>query len=130
MRVKRALIFFATVPFVLLTGCVSTSKQPVYDSSQVGQMISEQKGEVIGVQDVVIKARTSQAGSPGIGSRIGWAAVTSAILGSPIHAAVAAGQALGGIAGAGMDNQQGEELTILLKDGRTVVVVQERGDRS
>jgi len=29
----------------------------------IGQMISEQKGEIIGVQDVVIKARSSQAGS-------------------------------------------------------------------
>jgi outer membrane lipoprotein SlyB len=90
-------------------------------------MISEQQGEVIGVQDVLIKAQTSQAGSAGVGSRVGSAAVASAILGSPIHAAVAAGQVIGGIAGASADNKNGEELTILLKDGRTVVVVQERG---
>ena len=35
---------------------------------------------------------------------------------------------IGGAAGAVADNKNGEELTILMKDGRTVVVVQERGD--
>lgn len=129
MNSRNGWILFAGISVWALTGCgSSSSSRPVYNSSQVGQMISEQQGEIIGVQDVLIKAQTSQAGSPGMGSRMGSAAVTSAILGSPIHAAVAAGQAIGGIAGAAADNKNGEELTILLKDGRTVVIVQERGN--
>ena len=110
-------------------GCstASSSRRPVYSASQVGQMISEQQGEVIGVQDVVIQAPTSRSGSAGAGSQIGSAVVGAAITGSPIQAAAAAGRVLGGIAGAGADNRNGEEITVLLKDGRTVVVVQERG---
>jgi outer membrane lipoprotein SlyB len=129
MSSKSILIFLATSSLVALTGCgTSASKTPVYSTSQVGQMISEQKGEIIGVQDVVIKARSSSAGSTGVGARMGSAAVVAAVLGSPIHAAIAAGEMIGSAAGAGLDNQKGEELTILLKDGRTVVVVQPRGD--
>jgi outer membrane lipoprotein SlyB len=129
MTSKIVGIFLAAGALGFLGGCTTpVSKTPVYDSSQVGQMISEQQGEIIGVQDVMIKAPSSQAGSAGVGSRMGSAAATSAILGSPIHAAVAAGQIIGGMAGASADNKNGEELTILLKDGRTVMVVQERGD--
>ncbi|MEO7412028.1 MAG: hypothetical protein ABIZ81_01610 [Opitutaceae bacterium] len=128
MNSKIVWVSLAGVAAVGLFGCATASKRPVYDSSQVGQVISEQRGEVIGVQDVLIKAPSSQAGSAGVGSRMGSAAATAAILGSPIHAAVAASQVIGGMAGASADNRNGEELTILLKDGRTVVVVQERGD--
>jgi outer membrane lipoprotein SlyB len=128
MSSKPVLVFLAASAASLFAGCATASKTPVYDSTQVGQMISEERGEVIAVQDVVIKARSSQAGSPGVGSRMGAAAATSAILGSPIHAAIAAGEMIGGIAGASADNKNGEELTILLKDGRTVMVVQERGE--
>ena len=125
---RSVLVFLVAVAGVGLAGCGSASKTPVYDSSQVGQMISEQKGEIIGVQDVMIKARSSQAGSAGVGSRMGSAAVVSAVLGNPVHAVIAAGEMIGGAAGATMDNQKGEELTILMKDGHTVVVVQERGE--
>lgn len=48
-------------------------------------------------------------------------------MGSAIGAVATAGDVIGGIAGAAADNKNGEELTILLKDGRTVVVVQEAG---
>jgi outer membrane lipoprotein SlyB len=112
----------------VFSGCVSVPKGKVYDASQAGQIISEQKGEVVAVQDVVIKARSRHAGSPGAGATIGSAAAVGAILGNPLSIATAAGSVVGGIAGATMDNQQGEELTILLKDGRTVVIVQERGE--
>jgi outer membrane lipoprotein SlyB len=40
---------------------------------------------------------------------------------------MAAGRVVGSVVGAGADNQRGEEITVLLKDGRTIVVVQERG---
>jgi outer membrane lipoprotein SlyB len=128
MNSKSVGIFLGTVAVGVLAGCATGSKTPVYESNQVGQVISEDRGEIIGVQDVLIKAPTTQAGSAGVGSRMGSAVATSAILGSPISAVIAAGQMIGGAAGAAADNKNGEELTILTKDGRTVVVVQERGD--
>jgi outer membrane lipoprotein SlyB len=128
MSSKTVLLSVAAISAGVLSGCTSSSSRtPVYDRSQVGHVITEQRGEIIGVQDVVIKARSSSAGSAGVGSRVGSAAVAAAVLGSPIGAAVAAGQAIGGIAGASMDNERGEELTILMKDGRSIVVVQPRG---
>jgi outer membrane lipoprotein SlyB len=89
--------------------------------------MTSQSGEIIGVQDVVIKAPTAARGALGPGARIGSATAVAAVLGSPIHAAMAAGEVIGSAAGAGADNKKGEELTILMKDGRTIVVVQERG---
>ena len=127
MPPKGSVFTLLIVAAGVVAGCATASKTPVYDRSQTGQIISEQRGEIVGVQDVVIKAPTQAAGSTGIGSKMGSAAVVSAVLGSPIHAAIAAGDVIGGIAGAPMDNEKGEELTIMLKDGRTVVVVQQRG---
>ena len=112
---------------LVLVGCGTTRRTPVYDSSEVGQIISEQGGEILAVQEVLIKAPTSRSGSAGAGSRIGSAAAAAAISGNPVAIAVAASQVIGGAAGAVADNQRGEELTILLKDGRTVVIVQQRG---
>lgn len=111
----------------VFAGCASSPRTPVYDSNQVGQVITAQSGEVIGVQDVVIKAPSSRAGSTGVGAQIGSAAAVAAITGNPLNAAMAAGRVVGSVVGAGADNQRGEEITVLLKDGRTIVVVQERG---
>ena len=124
---KLAFFPLAAGASLLLVGCGTSRRTPVYDRSQVGQIISEQSGEILAVQEVVIKAPTSRAGSAGAGSRIGSAAAGAAISGNPVAIAVAASQIIGGAAGAIADNQRGEELTILLKDGRTVVIVQERG---
>lgn len=127
MSSKLVLISLAAAAGVAFTGCASSSSTPVYQSNQVGQIITDQRGEIIGVRDVVIEAPKSARGSAGAGSRIGGAAVVGAVLGSPIYAAQVAGDVIGGVVGAGADNQRGEELSILLKDGRTVTVVQERG---
>jgi outer membrane lipoprotein SlyB len=127
MSSKLVLIISAAISGGMLAGCATASKTPVYESNQVGQVITDQRGEIIGVQDVLIKAPSSSRGSAGAGSRIGAGAVVGAVLGNPVYAAQAAGDVIGGIVGAGADNQRGEELTILLKDGRSIVVVQERG---
>ena len=128
MNAKNVLVFLTGISALGLVGCATASKTPVYDSSQTGQIITEQQGEIVGVQDVLIKAPTSRAGSPGVGSRIGSAVGRAAVMGSAIGAAAAAGDVIGGMVGGSSDNKNGEELTILLKDGRTVVVVQERGE--
>lgn len=127
MSSKLVLISLVAAAGAALSGCATASRTPVYESNQVGQVITDQRGEIVGVQDVVIKAQSSARGSAGAGSRIGGAAVVGAVLGSPIYAAQVAGDVVGGIVGAGADNQRGEELQILLKDGRMITVVQERG---
>ncbi|MSU22937.1 MAG: hypothetical protein EXS32_03845 [Opitutus sp.] len=113
-------------------GCLnSRSSLPVYDSNQIGTVIKSQSGEILSVRDVVIKASSTQAGSTGMGSRIGAAAGRSAIYGGPSAAVGAAGavigEAVGAVAGARVDDKKGEEITILVEGGQTVTVVQERG---
>lgn len=118
-----------TVALVVgLGACVSSTppSTPVYTRSQTGQVINEQRGEIIDVRDVVIQAPGASAGSAGAGSRIGSGVISSAVTGNPIGAAIAAGSVLGGIAGARADNKMGEEITILLPSGQTIIVVQER----
>jgi outer membrane lipoprotein SlyB len=112
----------------MLAGCMgSATSLPVYDSTQIGQVISEQRGEILAVRDVLIKAPTGRAGSAGAGSRIGAATAAAAITGSPVAAASAAASVLGGVAGSRADDRMGEELTIQLEGGQTILVVQERG---
>ncbi|MSU70059.1 MAG: hypothetical protein EXS39_04645 [Opitutaceae bacterium] len=113
-----------------LAGCSGApySRMPVYDTTQTGQVISEQKGEITAVRDVAIRAPSSHAGAPGTGSQIGSAAVAGVITGSPIAAASAIGSVVGGMAGARVDDRPGEEITITVEGGKSIVVVQERTD--
>lgn len=115
-----------------LTGCTSTSRMPVYDSSQVGSIIKSQNGEIISVRDVMIKAQSSAAGSTGMGSRIGAAAGRGAIYGGASAAASAAsavvGEAVGAVAGARADDRVGEEITVSIEGGQAVTIVQERSN--
>ena len=118
---------------VAATGCSSSSSRlPVYDSSQIGSVIKSEAGEVISVRDVLIKAPSSSAGSTGMGSRIGSAAGRSAIYGGPNAIVGAAGavigEAVGSVAGAKMDDRVGEEITILSEGGQTITIVQERSN--
>lgn len=118
---------------MVATGCSSSSSRlPVYDSSQIGSVIKSEAGEVISVRDVLIKAPSSSAGSTGMGSRIGSAAGRSAIYGGPSAIVGAAGavigEAVGSVAGAKMDDRVGEEITILSEGGQTITIVQERSN--
>jgi len=128
MRAQSGLIYIAGVVGVLMAGCNSRSSSlPVYDRTQVGQVVSEQRGEVVAVRDVLIQGQRTQAGSTGSGARIGSAAVTGAILGAPERAVAAVvGSIAGSAAGAKLDDRMGEEITVMLEGGRTVVIVQER----
>lgn len=112
----------------LLAGCGGgAGSMPVYDRGQVGQVVSEQRGEVVGVRDLLIKGQTSQTGSTGTGARLGSAAVTGAIFGVPERAVAAVvGSIAGSAAGAKLDDRMGEEITVMLEGGKTVVIVQER----
>jgi len=96
------------------------------DSAQTGQVISSQKGEIIAVRDVVIKAPSRHSGSVGPGSQIGAATAAAAVMGSPIAAASAVGSVIGGNGGRAADDRMGEEITIAIEGGKSVIVVQER----
>lgn len=112
-----------------LAGCASSSSSnmPVYDRSQVGQVVTGQRGEVVSARDVLIKGQAEQQGSAGRGARIGSAAVTGAIFGAPERAVA---NVIGGMAGSAIgakaDDKIGEEVVIMLEGGKTVTVVQER----
>ncbi|HWA08900.1 MAG TPA: hypothetical protein VG838_05470 [Opitutaceae bacterium] len=115
----------------LVAGCSSpaSSSTPVYSQSEIGQAISQQSAEIINVRDVIItpNSRTS-TGAPGAGSRVGAAAVLGAVTGSPMAIAGAMGSVMGEAGGGRLDNKMGEEITVQTKDGRTMTIVQERGE--
>ena len=128
MRLENIFFVSAGALLALFAGCNSASSGlPVYDRSQVGQVVSEQRGEIVSVRDVVIKGQAEQAGSAGRGARIGAAAVQGAILGASERAVAAVvGSMAGSAAGSKLDDKLGEEITIMLEGGRRVVIVQER----
>ena len=133
MNMKFCVLFLmAGGMLVLGAGCATRPSLPVYDSSQVGNPITAQHGEIVSVRDVVIKAPSQSAGGTGMGARIGSAAGRSAIYGGPsaITGAVGAvvGEAVGAAVGAKTDDKLGEEITVLVEGGQTVTIVQERGD--
>ena len=113
-----------------LAGCSSTSSRtPVYTQAEIGQAISQQSGEILSVRDVIIAPNSTVArGAQGAGSRIGGAAVVGAITGSPLAIASAVGSVVGEAGGSKLDNARGEEITVQLRDGQVVTVVQERSD--
>ena len=114
-----------------LAGCSSatSSRTPVYTQAEIGQAISQQSGEILSVRDVIIAPNsTVSRGAQGAGSRIGGAAVVGAITGSPLAIASAVGSVVGEAGGSKLDNARGEEITVQLKDGQVVTVVQERSD--
>ena len=134
MKITRGILAALAGGVVAAGGCSSSSSRlPVYDSSQVGTVIKSQGGEILSVRDVLIKAASSQAGSTGMGSRIGAAAGRSAIYGGPSAAIGAAGavvgEAVGAIAGARAgDDRVGEEIVISVEGGQTITIVQERSN--
>ncbi|MSU66316.1 MAG: hypothetical protein EXS38_09495 [Opitutus sp.] len=128
MRLKILLLVPTSALLALFAGCNSAfSRLPVYARSQVGQVVSEQRGEIISVRDVVIKGQTDQAGALSRGSRIGAAAVTGAIMRAPERAVAAVvGSMAGSAAGGKFDDKLGEEIAVMLEGGRKIVIVQER----
>lgn len=107
-------------------GCSSRSKLPVYDPSQVGTVISTEKGEIVAVRDVLIKPSSPAGGS--VGSVIGAGAGRSVATGNPAAVGGAVGAVLGSTVGAKADERRGEELTIALEGGQTIIVVQDQSD--
>lgn len=114
---------------VVLAGCESASSsasRPVYPASQTGQVISGDGGMVMAVEEVLIQAPSANAGSAGTGAQVGRAVGSAVLTGNPVGIVGSLGGIMGAKAGATMDNQIGDKVTILLDTGKTVVVVQVR----
>jgi len=110
------------------SGCASRSQKPVYNPSQTGTIIRQEKGEIVAVRDVIIKAGNPSAiyGGPGrrIGNEVGRAVATGSVTG--VIASV--GGAIGGEIGSLADDKAGEEIHIRLeRSEEVIIVVQERG---
>lgn len=106
-------------------GCESTSSpaRPVYSTSQTGTMITQQKGLVVEVEEVLIEAPSSR-NQTGTGAQIG-SAVGRAIL-NPAAIVGSMGGVMGAKAGATLDNKIGDKIVIATDDGKTVTIVQAR----
>ncbi len=117
-------------PAVLfMAGCESSSSatsRPVYSASQAGQIISGESGQVMAVEEVLIQAPSTSAGSTGTGAQVGSAVGRGVMTGNPMVIAGSIGGIMGARAGAGLDNQVGDKITILLDNGKTVTVIQAR----
>lgn len=120
----------ALTAVLLLAGCASDSTsnpaRPVYTASQAGQVISQNAGMVMEVQEVLIQGESDYPGAPGTGSKMGSAVGRSVLTGNPLAVVGTIGGIMGGKAGANLDNQIGDKITIALDSGKTITVVQAR----
>jgi outer membrane lipoprotein SlyB len=125
---KRRLSALTAV--LLLAGCASESgdggARPVYSANQAGQIISHDGGMVMAVEEVLIQGNSNYPGAPGTGSQVGRAVGQGVLSGNPLYVVGAIGGIMGGKAGANLDNQIGDKITIALDSGRTITVVQAR----
>ena len=96
---------------------------------ELGPVISEARGEIINVRDVMITPTASTgAAARGTSSRMGTAAVMGAITGSPVPLVRSVSSVMIDAGRGRLDNRMGEEITVRLKNGNTVMMVQERSD--
>jgi outer membrane lipoprotein SlyB len=109
---------------LVLAGCeTAPSSTPVYSAGQTGQVMSQQAGIVVSVEEVIIEG---QQNTQGTGSRIGSAAGMGAVLGSPSAVIGAIGGIVGEKAGGKFDNKIGDKITVMTDEGKTISVVQAR----
>ena len=117
---------------LMLAGCAgessdsSSASRPVYTASQAGQVISHDAGMVTAVEEVLITGSSNYPGAPGMGSQVGRAVGQGVLSGNPLYVVGAIGGIMGGKAGANLDNQIGDKITVTLDSGKTITVVQAR----
>lgn len=90
-------------------------------------MITQEKGLVVAVEEVLIQAPSS-SNNTGTGAQVG-SAVGRAIM-NPGAIVGSMGSIMGAKAGASLDNQVGDKITIVTDDGKTVTIVQAREPNS
>ncbi|MGH8017120.1 MAG: hypothetical protein ACREIA_02340 [Opitutaceae bacterium] len=122
-------VFIAASAVALFSGCISSGGRTVYTRSHINQAYSVELGTVIGARSVVIEGQASQVGTYGGGavgaiggSQVGGGGVGSALSGA---AGGVVGMAVGQQVEKALTRKPGLEITILLDNGDTVVVMQE-----
>jgi outer membrane lipoprotein SlyB len=125
MKSKLTLLVSALVT-VATIGCTFPSTRTTIPAGQAGVMQAVEIGTVTSVHDVNIEGRRSNLGTFG-GGIVGGAAASG---GSGVSGALvrAGGSVAGAIAGEAVEEvatrKRAQEITVLLDDGRTVVITQ------
>ncbi len=128
LKFNQALIFFAAVVALCLTGCASSRSGQVYSRDQARQVQTVETGTVESVREVMIEGtKTPIGGAAG--------AVTGGVLGSTVGSGsgrtvatvigALAGAAAGAVAEEGITRKQALEIVVRKDSGQTIVVVQE-----
>lgn len=113
---------------LLLIGCMPSSKSgSIYSRNQARQVQQVEIGTVVGVRQVQIEGTKTPVGSAG-GAIVGGIAGSSVGGGRGSAIAATVGAIAGGLAGAaieeGATRQDALEITVQLRDGRAISVVQ------
>lgn len=119
-------LFFALGAVALTAGCTFPSSTSIYDRNSAGRTMNIDTGDVVAVRSVQISGRNTIVGVGG-GALIGSAAASggSGVGGAVVQAAGAVGGAvLGEAVEEVATRKSAQEITIKLKSGDTIAVVQ------
>ena len=120
----------AAALLIALAACAESS-QSRYNHSEVGKATVVEFGQVVGIRPIDITGKNTGAGAV-VGGTAGGLTGTQIGSGNGGIAGVVGGIIVGAAAGAIaeqlMSNREGIEYTIVLSNGKTVVVAQEKKD--
>ena len=129
---KTSLVPLALSSCLIVGGCTFPSKSVTVPRSQVGMLQNVDLGRVVQVRTVEIDGEKTLLGLTGGAALGGAAAYPGAGANTGDYVVQAAASVVGAIAGQAVEElatrEQGQELTIVLDNGSTVVVVQETDD--
>ncbi len=127
---RRARVCAVTLVY-FLAACSSGPSKDVYRGSEVGQIQEVMEGRVVESRFIDIEAQDSGTGST-LGSLAGGLGTLLSVSGGFGLAAFLLGSAVGAVVGYVVEDtatdDDGIEYILTLDDGRTVTVVQNRGD--
>ena len=128
---KRILLGLACASLLTGTGCTFPSSSPTIPSTQANQLQRADTGRIVGVRDVMIEGRRTHLGQYG-GAVLGGAAAipSNGVVNSRgralgVAGASVAGAVVGEAAEEYLTRKKAQEITIEMRDGSSVVVVQE-----
>lgn len=130
-RSLLARLVAAVLPLpLLLSGCSSPpASSRASGPEEIGPVISQVPAEIVNVRDVMITPTDAAArGASGPGSRVGKAAALGAISGSPVPLVRVVSSVMSDAGHGKLDNRMGEEITVRVKGGGTMILVQDRSD--
>ena len=116
MKISYSLSALALVATLVFSGCVEKG----YNQTHVGQVKMIQVGHVVGVRNIKIN---DDGGGSILGGIAGGALGSQMGRGDGKIAATIGGAVLGALAGSALNEDAGQELTIQLDNGDTIVTV-------